>query len=96
MLQPGPSQEIAGADAQAAANAHQANNRQVVLAPFDATHIAAIDTGLVGQTLLRETFLRTQRADSSANCNQDGVTSRMRGGSSHNPGWRVVVLDTTG
>ena len=96
MLQPGPSQEIAGADAQAATNAHQANNRQVVLAPLDATQFAAVDTSLVGQALLRETFLRAHRADRLANCNQDGITSRVWGRSSHTPCWRVVGLDTTG
>ena len=96
MLQPGPSQEIAGADAQAATNAHQANNRQVVLAPLDATQFAAVDTSLVGQALLRETFLRAHRADRLANCNQDGITSRVWGRSSHTPCWRVAGLDTTG
>ncbi len=78
MLQPGPSQEVTGADAQAAAKAHQANNRQVVLAPLDATQIAAVDPGLVGQALLRETYLRAHRANRLANRNQDGITSRMR------------------
>lgn len=96
VLQPGASQEVTGADAQAAAKAHQASNRQVVLPPFDATQIAAVDPGLVGQALLRETYLRAHSTYRLANRNQDGITSGMRGGSSHAPCWRVVELDTTG
>ena len=96
MLQPGALQEIAGADAQAATNAHQANNRQVVLTPLDATKVTAVDTGLVCQDFLRETYFRAHHADRLANRNQDGITRRMRGRSSHDTCWRVVGLDTTG
>lgn len=96
MLQPRALQEIAGTDAQATTNAHQANNRQVVLAPLDATQIATVDTGLVGQAFLREPYFRSHRADRLANRNQDGITSRMGRGSSHDPCWRVVGFDTTG
>lgn len=77
MLQPRASQEIAGADAQAATNAHQANNRQVVRAPLNATPIAAVDSNIVGQVLLRKTYFSAHRANRLANRNQDGITSGM-------------------